>query len=105
MSNASVLLPLPETPVTTVKRSRGIATSMFFRLCSRALWIRIASAPRGFARGSCAIAAGFTAFGSEVDDPVGGADHVEVVLDHHQRVSGVDQSPERVEQSRDVVEM
>src|SRR5436309_3181165 len=43
MSNASVLLPLPETPVTTVKRSRGMATSMSFRLCSRAWCTRIAS--------------------------------------------------------------
>ena len=35
-------LAAPETPVTTVKRLRGIATSMFLRLCSRALWIWIA---------------------------------------------------------------
>src|SRR6266481_274139 len=36
MSNASVLLPLPDTPVITVKRSRGMRASMFFKLCSRA---------------------------------------------------------------------
>jgi hypothetical protein len=37
ISKASVDLPEPETPVITVKRPRGISTSMFFRLCSRAL--------------------------------------------------------------------
>ena len=33
-------------------------------------------------------AAGLAAFGAEIDDPVGGADHVEVVLDDEQRVAG-----------------
>jgi hypothetical protein len=47
MSKASVLLPLPETPVTTVKRLRGMSTSMFLRLCSRALWTRMAAWLRG----------------------------------------------------------
>ena len=42
MSNASVDLPEPDTPVTTVNRSRGMSTSMLLRLCSRALWIVIA---------------------------------------------------------------
>ena len=42
MSKATVLLPLPLTPVMTVKQSRGICISMFFRLCSRARWMRIA---------------------------------------------------------------
>jgi hypothetical protein len=42
MSKASVDLPEPDTPVMTVKRSRGISTSMFFRLCSRALWMTTA---------------------------------------------------------------
>jgi hypothetical protein len=39
MSKASVDLPEPETPVTTVNASRGISTSMLRRLCSRALWM------------------------------------------------------------------
>src|SRR5258708_2336990 len=46
MSKASVDFPEPETPVTTVNRLRGIATLMFFKLCSRALWISIAPSPR-----------------------------------------------------------
>ncbi len=50
-------------------------------------------------------AAGVAALGAEVDDPVGGADHVEVVLDHHQRVPGGEQPAERLEQLGDVVEM
>ena len=37
MSKASVDLPDPDTPVTTVKASRGMSTSMPRRLCSRAL--------------------------------------------------------------------
>src|SRR6185369_5633242 len=36
VSNASEDLPEPERPVITVKRSRGISTLMFFRLCWRA---------------------------------------------------------------------
>ena len=35
-------------------------------------------------------AAAIAAFGTEVDDPVGGLDHVEVVLDHDDRVAVVD---------------
>jgi hypothetical protein len=40
MSKASVDLPDPETPVTTVNFPRGISTLMFFRLCSRA-WLTL----------------------------------------------------------------
>jgi hypothetical protein len=29
-------LPAPERPVTTTSRARGMATVMFYRLCSRA---------------------------------------------------------------------
>src|SRR5215471_17322558 len=36
VSNASDDLPDPESPVSTTKLSRGMSTSMFFRLCSRA---------------------------------------------------------------------
>src|SRR6266446_1706325 len=36
-------------------------------------------------------AAALAAFGAEVDDPVGGLDHIDVVLDHHHRVAGVAQ--------------
>src|SRR6185436_11745773 len=36
VSKASELLPLPDSPVITVSRSRGISTSTFLRLCSRA---------------------------------------------------------------------
>src|SRR5436309_1378368 len=43
MSNASVLLPEPETPVTTTNFPRGISTVMFLRLCSRAPWMQIES--------------------------------------------------------------
>ena len=36
-------------------------------------------------------AAAFPALRAHVDDPVGGPDHVEVVLDHEQRSAVVDQ--------------
>src|SRR5262245_31779428 len=36
VSNASDDLPEPDRPVKTTSLSRGMATSMFFRLCSRA---------------------------------------------------------------------
>ena len=65
--------------------------------------------------GTCATCSGvaiastrpplFAAFGTEIDDPVGDLDHVEVVLDDHQRVAGFEQLAERGEQLGDVVEV
>ena len=155
----------------TVNFSRGMSTSTFFRLCSRALWMRMApraerarrearacgdatrslsllgrgrarvgrgvnagsssqsrlaaagrttprtrAAPRRCESVACAatsvgragahhLAAGVAALGPEIDDPVGGADHVEVVLDHHQRMAGGDQLAEGAQQLGDVVEV
>src|SRR5439155_18976219 len=45
------------------------------------------------------------AFRSEIDDVVGGLDHVEVVLDDEQRVSRLEELLERREQLRNVVEV
>src|SRR6476620_1754393 len=42
VSKASEDLPEPDRPVNTASLSRGISTSMFFRLCSRAPRIVIA---------------------------------------------------------------
>src|SRR2546421_3685090 len=36
VSKARLLLPEPERPVMTTNLSRGMVTSIFFRLCSRA---------------------------------------------------------------------
>src|SRR5260370_37294332 len=41
------------------------------------------------------------AFRTEVDDPVGGLDHIQVVLDHDDRVAGVHQPVEHAEQLAD----
>jgi hypothetical protein len=106
-----------------------MSTSMFLRLCSRARRLRGARGcdrraerrlvlaeraagvralvPRHLAWRSDAddLPAGVAALRSEVDDPVAGADHVEVVLDHDERVAGVDQAPERAQELRDVVEV
>jgi hypothetical protein len=49
--------------------------------------------------------AAIAAFGSEVDQPVGGLDHVEVVLDHHDRVAAVPQALQHGEQQFDVLEV
>ena len=51
------------------------------------------------------LAALIAAFRAEIEDPVGGADNVEVVLDDDQRVPLLDQPPERAEQRCDVVKM
>jgi ABC-type lipopolysaccharide export system ATPase subunit len=51
------------------------------------------------------LAPGLAALGAQVDDPVRLLDHVEVVLDHDHRVTGVDESLERLEQLVDVGEM
>ena len=50
-------------------------------------------------------AAPLPALGAEVDDVVGGLDHVEVVLDHDDGVAGVDKSVKHVEQALDVGEV
>src|SRR5215471_18159201 len=51
VSNASDDFPDPDNPVTTVSLSRGIVTSMFRRLCSRAP--RTMRASSAIARESC----------------------------------------------------
>src|SRR5271165_586134 len=46
VSKASDDLPEPERPVNTTSLSRGMARSMFFRLCSRAPRMVIARPPK-----------------------------------------------------------
>ena len=48
------------------------------------------------------LAAGVAAFRTEIDDVVGGLDHVQVVLDQQHRVAGVDEPVERLQQALDV---
>jgi hypothetical protein len=60
-------------------------------------------APRGVRPGGGkslrgSVAAAVAAFGAEVDDPVGGLDDVEIVLDHHDRVALVDQFMQHFQQ-------
>ena len=50
-------------------------------------------------------AAGVAAFGAEVDEPVGGGDDVEVVLDDDDRVPRRDEAVERRDELRDVGEV
>ena len=51
------------------------------------------------------LAAVFAGFGAEVEDPVGGFDDVEVMLDDEQGVAGVDEFLEDREQAFDVGEV
>jgi hypothetical protein len=51
------------------------------------------------------LAAFIAGFGSEIDNPVGAFNHFEIVLDHNQRMPGVDQSLEQLQQNRDIIEM
>src|SRR6478736_8847254 len=51
VSKASEDLPEPDSPVNTIRASRGISRSTFFRLCSRAprTWIVLWASPTGVA--------------------------------------------------------
>ncbi len=51
------------------------------------------------------LAARIAALGPQVDDPVGRAHDVEVVLDHQERVPGLDEAAERAQQLCDIVEV
>ena len=51
------------------------------------------------------LAAGVAAFRAEIDDVVGGLDHVHVMLDEQHRVAGVDEPVQRLEQALDVGEV
>src|SRR4029079_4209636 len=51
------------------------------------------------------LAARVPAFGTKVDDPVGGAHDIEVVLDDDERMACGDQLAQRAQEPRDVVEM
>ena len=50
-------------------------------------------------------AARLAALGPKIDDPVGCANDVQIVLDHQQRMPGVDQAPEGAQQLRHVVKV
>ena len=51
------------------------------------------------------VSAGISAFGSELDDVVGGGDDVGIVLYHDDGVAAVDEGPEGGEELLDVVEV
>src|SRR6266545_274244 len=53
VSNARLDLPEPESPVTTISRSRGISSEMFFRLCTRAPFTAMVVRAAAFAAPRC----------------------------------------------------
>ncbi len=59
--------------------------------------------PRG--AGAEHLAAGIASLGPQIDDPVGGPNDVQVVLDDHQRVSLGEELAKRAQQGGDVVEV
>ena len=51
------------------------------------------------------VAAFVAGLGAHVDHPIGRFDHVEIVLDHHDRIAQIDQPIEHVEQFGQIVEV
>lgn len=46
-----------------------------------------------------------TTFRSQIDDPIGGLDHIQIVFDDNDRVAAIDQLMEEMEQNPNVFEM
>ena len=46
-----------------------------------------------------------SAFGSQVDDPVGAFDHIQIVLDHNDRIARVNQLLKNTHQFADIIKM
>ena len=69
------------------------------------MWLRLAGGDLLGRAGDDDLAAAVAAFGTEVDDAVGGLDDVEVVLDHEHGVAGVDEALQHDEQLAHVVEV
>ena len=51
------------------------------------------------------VSAGLAAFGAQVDDPIGGFYHVEIVFDDYDRIAQIDQSAQNGEQFFCIVEV
>src|SRR5690606_36024112 len=94
---SGVLAAMPVLPSTTSRREAGSEGVGRFAARGRSYSIQIApQRPAGMAAlalhnvgrraGEQQLAAGVAAFRPQVDQPVAGGDHVEVVLDHQQRV-------------------
>ena len=60
---------------------------------------RLGSADRNDATSSV------SAFGTEVDEPIGRLDHIKIVLDNQDRVALINESFQHGEQSGDILEM
>ncbi len=95
------------------RRLRSDQSALVFQLTERTpVFLQRNAGVRARVRcdlGRCAhtyhLSAAVAALRPEVDDPVRGADDVEVVLDHHQRMASRDQLPEGSQQLGDVVEV
>ena len=76
---AALPAPIGASACVVGARAPGRCASVAWRARCRGVPATTTSPPR------------VAALGAEIDDPVGGADHVEVVLDDEQRVAGVEQ--------------
>ena len=51
------------------------------------------------------FASSIARFWTEIDDPISALDHLQVVLDHHERISIIDQPLKQLQQHRHIIEM
>src|ERR671916_773396 len=100
---ASELFPEPLGPLQTVIWWRGMSRSIPLRLCWRAPRTEIAARPSSDE--ARPLLPAFFPFGAEVDDPVGGLDDVEVVLDDDYGVARLREAVQDFEELADVLEV
>ena len=82
---------LPQRLLILAQRRAGVRAGVLAQVLGRALGHQLAT--------------GVAALGAQVDEPVAGADHVQVVLDDNQRMAPVHELAQRAHQLGDVVEM
>ena len=103
LARLPAVLPLPDHGERAGVRGKGVGDAVFGE---RPPGVRGGAGDdlrrRAFEYQLTAVLAGFRA---EVDQPVGGGDHVQIVFDHQHRMTGVQQFREGAEQSRDVIEV
>src|SRR5215469_3480096 len=98
-------------PARTAHRSPG-AAALSLRGAAGEVGAEVLAGVAGFARGDVFrgagrddAAAGVATFRTQVDDPVGGLDDFEIVLDDEHRVAGLDQCMQHIKELAYVIEV
>src|ERR1700690_2319908 len=101
-SNASDDFPDPESPVMTTSLSRGISTSMFLRLCSRAPLMTIFFIAAGRSAGRRPLGSGYAAKPDfqHLDSITGGATEVALPRGSEASQAAVAEGPRRLKGGR-----